>query len=106
VTAGDLRALPSHDSALRHAVLVVGVRVLSSRREELRIVQQGSTATGRDGGGLVCIVRHGDLRLRTPVDGLPLDGMQEVSGSSPLSSTSSTRSGRDLRPVRIHSKIV
>ena len=32
--------------------------------------------------------------------------MQEVSGSSPLSSTRSTRSGHDLRPVRIHSKIV
>src|ERR1039457_6474240 len=35
-----------------------------------------------------------------------LHGMQEVSGSSPLSSTRNCRSGHDLRPARIHSKIV
>jgi hypothetical protein len=32
----------------------------------------------------------GDLRVWTRVDVLPPDGMQEVSGSSPLSSTWST----------------
>jgi hypothetical protein len=35
-----------------------------------------------------------------------LTGMQEVSGSSPLSSTRNCRSGHDLRPVRVHPKIV
>jgi hypothetical protein len=35
-----------------------------------------------------------------------LHGMQEVSGSSPLSSTRNCRSGHDLRPVRVPSKIV
>src|SRR6266851_4110434 len=50
-------------------------------------VQQESTATGPDAGGPEWTWEDGDLRLYTRVDGLPLDGMQEVSGSSPLSST-------------------
>ena len=33
----------------------------------------------------------GDLRVWTRVDALPPDGMQEVSGSSPLSSTGQKR---------------
>jgi hypothetical protein len=51
------------------------------------VVQQESTATGLDPEGLVCTLRDGDLRLHTLVDGLPLDGMQEVWGSNPHSST-------------------
>jgi hypothetical protein len=72
---------------LRYAVRVVGVRVLGSWGRGHRIVQQGSTATCLDAGGPGCTLRDGGLRLRTLVDGLPLDGMQEVWGSNPLSST-------------------
>jgi hypothetical protein len=50
-------------------------------------VQQGSIATGLDAGGPWCALRDGDLRPCTPVDGLPLDGMQEVWGSNPHSYT-------------------
>jgi hypothetical protein len=50
-------------------------------------VQHGSTATHRDAGGLAGTREDGDLRGWTRVDVLPPDGMQEVSGSSPLSST-------------------
>jgi hypothetical protein len=51
------------------------------------------------------------FRLVTPylcwsVEVPGLHGMQEVSGSSPLSSTRRTRSGHDLRAVRVPSKIV
>ena len=52
-----------------------------------RVVQHESTATGLDSGGLVRTSWDGDLHRWTAVDVLPLDGMQEVSGSSPLSST-------------------
>jgi hypothetical protein len=52
-------------------------------------VQQESTATGADAGGLAGTRGDGDLRVWTRVDVLPPDGMQEVSGSSPLSSTQS-----------------
>jgi len=69
-------------------------------------VQHGSTATHPDVGGLAGTREDGDLHGWTRVDVLPPDGMQEVSGSSPLNSTRSTRSGHDLRPVRIHSKII
>jgi hypothetical protein len=50
-------------------------------------VQHGSTATHPDAGGLAGTQEDGDLHGWTPVDVLPPDGMQEVSGSSPLSST-------------------
>jgi hypothetical protein len=50
-------------------------------------VQHGSTATHADRGGRVGTREDGDLRGWTWVDVLPPDGMQEVSGSSPLSST-------------------
>src|SRR5450759_3018373 len=55
-------------------------------------VQQESTATGRDAGGPEWTREDGDLRRYTLVDGLPLDGMHEVWGSNPHSSTRSTRS--------------
>jgi hypothetical protein len=50
-------------------------------------VQHGSTATHLDAGGLAGTRKDGDLHGWTRVDVLPPDGMQEVSGSSPLSST-------------------
>jgi len=52
-------------------------------------VQRESTATGADLTGLVRTLWDGDLRGQTPVDVLPVDGMQEVRGSNPRSSTSS-----------------
>ena len=54
-------------------------------------VQRGSTATGTDEGALGCTAQDGDLRRWTAVDGLPADGMQEVWGSNPHSSTSQLR---------------
>jgi hypothetical protein len=45
-------------------------------------------------------------RMASAVGTPVVHGMQEVSGSSPLSSTRSTRSGHDLRAVRVPSKIV
>src|ERR1700733_2604030 len=53
----------------------------------MTVVQHGSTATHLDAGGLAGTREDGDLHGRTRVDALPPDGMQEVSGSSPLSST-------------------
>jgi hypothetical protein len=50
-------------------------------------VQQESTATGPDCGGLVRTSWDGGLRRWTVVDALPADGMQEVRGSNPHSST-------------------
>jgi hypothetical protein len=41
----------------------------------------------------------GDLRLYTCVDGLPLDGMQEVWGSNPHSSTAGQRHNPNSEPV-------
>jgi hypothetical protein len=55
-------------------------------------VQHGSTATHPDTCGLAGTREDGDLHGWTRVDVLPPDGMQEVSGSSPLSSTRSSRS--------------
>src|SRR6202034_3950898 len=49
--------------------------------------QRGSTAPHPDAGGLAGTRVDGDLHGWTRVDVLPPDGMQEVSGSSPLSST-------------------
>ena len=46
-----------------------------------------STATGADLTGLVRTLWDCDLRRRTAVDMLPADGMQEVRGSNPRSST-------------------
>jgi hypothetical protein len=54
-------------------------------------VQHGSTATHLDAGGLAGTREDGDLHGWTRVDVLPPDGMQEVSGSSPLSSTPGQR---------------
>ena len=50
------------------------------------VVQNGSTATHPDAGGRAGTREDGDLHGWTRVDVLP-PGMQEVSGSSPLSST-------------------
>ena len=55
--------------------------------ESVRTVQQERTATDRDAGGLPGMREDGDLRGRTAVDALPADGMQEVWGSNPHSST-------------------
>jgi len=63
---------------------------LGHRRPEcdvLQGVQRGSTATGADEGVRRCTGQDGDLRGCTRVDGLPADGMQEVWGSNPHSST-------------------
>jgi hypothetical protein len=84
-----------HGSALRYAARVVGVRALNSWGRGHRVVQQESTATGLDAGGLGCTSRDGDLRLRTSVDGLPLDGMQEVRSSNLLSSTGQKRKSNE-----------
>jgi hypothetical protein len=54
---------------------------------EAGTVQQRSTATYRDSGGLAGTRRDGDLRGWTWVDVLPSDGMQEVRSSNLLSST-------------------
>ena len=59
----------------------------SAQRRGLRAVQQESTATGPDSGGLVRTSRDGDVGRWTRADVLPADGMQEVRGSNPLSST-------------------
>jgi hypothetical protein len=58
----DLRALARHDSALRYAVRVGGVRALISWGRGHRVVQQESTATGLDAGGPWWTLRDGDLR--------------------------------------------
>jgi hypothetical protein len=50
-------------------------------------VQRESTATGADLTGWVRTAGDGDLHRRTAVDVLPVDGMQEVRGSNPRSST-------------------
>jgi hypothetical protein len=50
-------------------------------------VQQESTATGADLTGQAHTSWDGDLHRRTSVDVLPVDGMQEVRGSNPRSST-------------------
>jgi hypothetical protein len=50
-------------------------------------VQQESTATGADLTGRARTSWDGDLHRSTAVDVLPADGMQEVRGSNPRSST-------------------
>jgi hypothetical protein len=54
-------------------------------------VQQESTATGADLTGRARTSWDGDLHRRTAVDALPADGMQEVRGSNPRSSTGKKR---------------
>ena len=54
-------------------------------------VQQESTATGADLTGRARTSWDGDLHRRTAVDVLPADGMQEVRGSNPRSSTGQKR---------------
>jgi hypothetical protein len=61
-------------------------------------IQHGSTATHPDAGGLAGTREDGDLHGWTRVDVLPPDGMQEVSGSSPLSSTQVRRRIRTQNP--------
>ena len=61
--------------------------VVPRRVKEWRFVQRESTATGADLSGLVRTSWDGDLHRRTAMDVLPVDGMQEVRGSNPLSST-------------------
>ena len=58
-------------------------------------VQHGSTATHPDAGGRAGTREDGDLHGWTRVDVLPPDGMQEVSGSSPLSSTGQKRNSNN-----------
>jgi hypothetical protein len=53
----------------------------------IEAVQHGSTATHPDAGGLAGTREDDDLHRCTRVDVLPAAGMQEVWGSSPLSST-------------------
>ena len=60
-------------------------------RQRWGTVQQKSTATHPDAGGRAGTREDGDLHGWTRVDVLPPDGMQEVSGSSPLSSTGQKR---------------
>jgi hypothetical protein len=72
-------------------------------------VQQESTATGADLTGLVRTIWNGDLHRRTAVDVLPVDGMQEVRGSNPLSSTgqkrnSNTSNGEYSSKVQQHGR--
>ena len=50
--------------------------------------------------------RDGDLRGWTRADVLPADGMQEVRGSNPRSSTSFPRSDPNLQPFKAAFKIV
>jgi hypothetical protein len=68
-------------------------------------VQQESTATGPDAGGPEWTREDGDLRLYTRVDGLPLDGMQEVWGSNTHSSTGNPRSECHSEIIRAGFKI-
>ena len=62
-------------------------------------VQHGSTATGADGGAPWETRRDGDLRGWTRVDVLPPDGMQEVWGSNPHSSTAGQKPISNSEPV-------
>src|ERR1035437_6175467 len=85
---------PRSDSALRYAVRAAGVR-----REIARLMGGGASDRtarkyrNRPGRRRTWVHSpDGGLRLRTPVDGLPLDGMKEVWGSKPHSSTRNTRS--------------
>jgi hypothetical protein len=68
-------------------------------------VQHGSTAAHPDADGLAGTREDDDLHGWTREDVLPPDGMQEVSGSSPLSSTRNTRSGPKLGPLGLTVKI-
>ena len=72
-------------------------------------VQQESTATGADLTGRARTSWDGDLHRRTAVDVLPADGMQEVRGSNPLSSTgqkrnSNSSNGEYSSKVQQHSR--
>jgi hypothetical protein len=64
---------------------------------EPRSVQQESTATGPDVDGPGWTLWDDDLQGRTPVDVLPADGMQEVWGSNPHSSTAQRRNSNDSK---------
>ncbi len=61
--------------------------------------QHGSTATGQDGGAPWDTPRDGDLRGWTRVDVLPPDGMQEVWGSNPHSSTQVQKRNSKSEPL-------
>jgi hypothetical protein len=61
-----------------------------ARTSRSQLVQHGSTATGADESALLCTGEDADQRLWTRVDVLPADGMQEVWGSNPHSSTPSS----------------
>jgi hypothetical protein len=67
-----------------------------------RGVQHESTATGLDSGGLVRTPGDGDLHGWTAVDVLPLDGMQEVRGSNPRSSTAGQGCNSNDKPMSSH----
>jgi hypothetical protein len=62
-------------------------RAVRAGEERPGFVQQKSTATGADLGGLVRTLRDCDLHICTAVDVVPLNRMQEVWGSNPDSST-------------------
>ena len=70
-----------------------------------RSVQHESTATGLNSGRLMRTSWDSDLRRWTPVDVLPLYGMQEVWGSNPHSSTRNTRSEHDFGAIWMGFKI-
>ena len=78
------------------------------------LVSLGSTAVGflegsdwsgaADLTGLVRTLWDGDLHRRTAADVLPADGMQEVRGSNPLSSTQVRSEIRTLRTASTAAK--
>jgi hypothetical protein len=76
------------------------------RGQGFESVQHESTATGADLTGLVRTPWDGDLHRRTAVDVLPADGMQEVRGSNPRSSTNFPRSDPNFQPSKAAFKIV
>ena len=73
-------------TAVEFLEVVAGQALIGSLPGRLA-VQQESTATGADLTGRARTSWDGDLHRRTAVDVLPADGMQEVRGSNPLSST-------------------
>jgi hypothetical protein len=64
---------------------------------DARAVQHESTATDADPGGRVRTLWDCDLHRDTRVDGLPLDGMQEVWGSNLHSSTGQRHNSKTRR---------
>jgi hypothetical protein len=74
-------------NAVEFLKVLAGQALIGTLTGQAGPVQQESTATGGDLTGRAGTSWDGDLRRRTAVDVLPVDGMQEVRGSNPLSST-------------------